>query len=263
MLAVNLGAAGAKLLFPVVGAYGVTALRITIGAAILVAARRPWRSPVRGPLVVPLVTYGVTLGMMNLLIYQAFARIPIGIALGIEVTGPLAIALLGSRRLRDLVWFAMAAVGLVLLLPLSADASLDPLGIAFACGAATSWALYIIAGKRVAHTVGRDAAAWGMLVAATFTLPVGMMAAGSALAAPRVLGIGLAVAVMSSAIPFTLEIEALRRLPAHVFSLLLSATPAVGALAGFFVLDEHLSAVQWLAIGCIVAATTGASRSAA
>ena len=263
LVAQNVGAAFAKQLFPLVGAYGVTGLRIALAALLLLALRRPWRRWPSRAMLPALIAYGVMLGLMNLLIYQAFARLPIGIATGIEVLGPLTVVLCGSRARRDLAWLVAAVIGLVLLLPLYSGAVLDPLGLAFAGGAATCWALYIVYGKRVASALGGDAVAWGMVVAAAINVPIGAATAGSALLAPSVLAVGLAVAILSSALPYSLEMEAMRRLPAHVFGILLSAAPAVAALAGFFVLGEVLTPLQWFAILLIMAASAGSAMSAA
>ncbi|WP_145076128.1 EamA family transporter [Sphingobium wenxiniae] len=262
LAAQNVGAAFAKHLFPVVGAYGVTGLRIALAALLLLTLRRPWRRMPARAIVPALVAYGAMLGLMNLLIYQAFARLPIGVATGIEVLGPLAVVLWGSRARRDLAWFAAAVTGLVLLLPLRAGAALDPLGLAFAGGAAACWALYIVYGKRVSDTLGGDAVAWGMVIAAAINVPIGAVAAGPALLTPWVLGIGFVVAVLSSALPYSLEMEAMRRLPAHVFGILLSAAPAVAALAGFVVLGEMLTPIQWFAILLIMVASAGSAMAA-
>lgn len=199
---------------------------------------------------------------MNLCIYQAMARIPIGVAIAIEVTGPLAVALFGSRRPRDVLWVVLAVAGLLPLLPVRGATGLDPVGMVWAAAAAACWALYIVFGKRASALPGGQAAAWGMLVATTFTLPLGVAHAGAALLAPGVLLTGLAVAVLSSAAPYSLEMVALRRLPRHVFGLLVSASPAVAALVGFFMLGERLSALQWAAIACVVGASAGSALSA-
>lgn len=253
------GAAFAKHLFPLVGSEGVVALRVGLSALILLGWLRPWRAlPTRAELPT-LLLYGVTLGCMNLLIYRAFALIPIGIAVAIEVTGPLALVLLSSRRPRDFGWLACAAFGLWLLLPLRAGAAdLDPKGIAYAFGAAACWALYIVFGKRASSVQGGGVVAWGMLAASLFIVPVGAFYAGSGLLAPNVLVGGLAVAVLSSALPYTLEMIALRRLPRRVFGIMVSSSPAVSALAGFVVLGERLGAIQWLAIALVMLAS-GAS----
>ena len=254
LLSMNLGAAFAKTLFPLVGAPGVAALRILLAALLLLSFRRPWRRKVPSALRWPLLGYGATLALMNLLIYQAFARIPLGTAIAIEVTGPLAIVLFGSRRPRDFLWLAAAVAGLLLLLPIWPDARLDPLGVAFACGAAICWALYILAGKRVSAGIGGDA----VLISPAAVGPV-----GAALHSPHLLLVAFAVAFLSSALPYSLEMEAMRRLPAPVFGLLLSSAPAIGALAGFVVLGERLSAIQWLAMLSIMVASAGSALTVA
>ncbi len=253
----NLGAAIAKGLFPTVGVEGMAALRIGLSALLLLAFWRPWRHALARRDVVNVIVYGAMLGGMNLCIYHAFGRIPIGIATAIEVTGPLAVVLAASRRWRDVGWVALALVGLALLLPSTADAALDPLGVLFAFGAAVTWALYIVFGKRVSTLASGQAVSLGMGVAAVFAVPLGVAHAGAAMAAPPVLLAGLGVALLSSAVPYSLEMAALRRMPRHVFGILVSATPAVGAACGALVLGERLGAVQWLAIACIVAASAG------
>ncbi|MFK4870542.1 EamA family transporter [Novosphingobium sp. ZW T3_23] len=263
MIAQNFGATIAKQMFVAVGAFGVTGLRVFLAAAVLMLLRTPWRRPLSREVLPSLFLYGCMLGLMNLLIYQAFARLPIGIAIGIEVLGPLSIVLAGSRRALDLVWFAAAATGLVLLLPLRVENGLDPLGLAFAAGAATCWALYIVFGKRVATTLGADAVAWGMVVAACINMPLAVTFAGGALLDPLILLSGLGIALLTSVLPCMLEMEAMRRLPSHVFGVLLSAAPAVAAIAGFFVLGETLLPVQWLAIVAIVCASCGSAVCAA
>ncbi|MBV0934740.1 EamA family transporter [Marinobacterium weihaiense] len=258
LLSQYIGAAAAKGLFPSVGAEGVTALRIGLSALLLAAWWRPWRRwPDRRQLPT-LLGYGLGLGAMNLAIYHAIARIPIGIAIAIEVTGPLMVALIGSRRPRDFAWVALAIIGLALLAPIdAAEAGLDPLGVLYAVGAALCWALYILFGKRASAMPGGDSVAWGLLIASTFTIPVGLAHTGAALFTPTVLLIGLAVAILSSVVPYSLEMRALRTLPSHVFGLALSASPAVAALIGFVILDEQLSRTQWIAILCIVCASAG------
>lgn len=263
MLSTYVGAAIAKHLFPLVGSQGVTALRVGLAACVLLAWRKPWRTPLARRDLPNLLIYGLMLGCMNLLIYGAFARIPIGIAVAIEVTGPLLVVLAGSRRARDFAWLACAVSGLWLLLPLHANAAaLDPVGIALAGGAALCWAMYIVFGKRVSHLQGGQAVGWGMLAAALFTVPVGAVHAGTGLLAPGVLAAGLGVALLSSALPYSLEMLALKRLPQRVFGLLVSASPAVSALAGWLVLGEQLTATQWLAIAMIIAASGGAAANA-
>lgn len=259
----NIGAAFAKHLFPLVGSEGVTALRVGISALLLATFLRPWRSPPARADMFNLAVYGLTLGCMNLLIYRAFALIPIGVAIAIEVSGPLAVVLAGSRSLRDFGWLACAAAGLWLLLPLRAGAAaLDPVGVAYAFGAAACWACYIVFGKRASSVAGGGAVAWGMLAASVFTVPLGVAYAGAALASPAVWLGGLAVAVLSSAAPYSLEMIALKRLPRRVFGILVSAAPAIGALAGYFVLGERLAAPQWLAIALVIVASAGSAATA-
>jgi len=267
MLSTYVGAAIAKHLFPAVGSQGVTALRVGLAACLLLAWFRPWRTPLPRSAIPNLLLYGLMLGCMNLLIYGAFARIPIGIAVAIEVTGPLLVVLAGSRRVTDFAWLACAVLGLWLLLPLRLSATshagaLDPLGMLLAGGAALCWAMYIVFGKRVSTLQSGQAVGWGMLAAALFTVPAGAIHAGAGLLAPGVLAAGLGVALLSSALPYSLEMLALRRLPRRVFGMLVSASPAVSALAGWLVLGEQLTVVQWLAIALIVAASGGAAATA-
>ena len=258
----NLGAAIAKSLFPVVGVEGMTALRIGLSAALLLAFWRPWRAPVARRDLGNLVIYGAMLGGMNLCIYHAFGRIPIGIATAIETTGPLVVVLAASRRLLDVAWVALALAGLALLLPLHADHPLDPVGLLFAFGAAASWALYIVFGKRVSTLVPGQAVSLGMLVAALLAVPIGVAHAGALMLVPATLAAGLGVALLSSAVPYSLEMAALRRMPRHVFGILVSATPAVGAACGAIVLGERLSVLQWLAIALIIGASAGGAAGA-
>jgi len=263
MVSVNAGAAWAKGLFPLVGPAGVTATRVGLAAAIMLAVVRPWRAlPARRD-AFNLLVYGLMLGCMNLMIYASFARIPIGVAVAIEVVGPLGVVVLSSRRARDFGWVLLAALGLWLLAPVHEGVPpLDPVGVAYALGAAFCWAMYIVFGKRVSTLNGGHAVAWGMLAAALFVVPVGAIQAGAALLSPQVLWGGLAVAVLSSALPYTLEMAALARLPRRVFGILVSAGPAFAAVAGFVVLGEVLTGMQWLAIALVIVACGGAAATA-
>lgn len=177
MLSFQVGAAVAKQLIPVVGAPGTTALRLGISALLLIVMQRPWRTvPSRATFPI-ILAYGVSLGTMNFLFYQALRTIPLGIAVGLEFSGPLAVALLGSRRMLDFFWLAMAMLGISLLLPLTpGSAALDPRGVAAALGAGACWAIYIVCGKRAGHAHGAAASTWGMLIAACLVVPVGVAA---------------------------------------------------------------------------------------
>jgi inner membrane transporter RhtA len=255
----NLGAAIAKGLFPVVGVEGMTALRIGLSALLLLAFWRPWRTLLAPRDLGKVALYGVVLGSMNLCIYEAFERIPIGIATAIETIGPLAVVLAASRRVVDVAWVLLAVAGLAMLLPLGTDRPLDPMGLLFAFGAAASWALYIVFGKRVSTLARGQAVSLGMLTAAVLAVPLGVARSGAAMLAPATLLTGLGVALLSSAVPYSLEMAALRRIPRHVFGILVSATPAFGAACGALVLGESLSGLQWFAIACIIGASAGGS----
>jgi len=257
---VTLGAAVAKHLFPVIGVEGMTAYRVGFAALLLLSIVRPWRMPLARRDALNLAIYGSVMGLMNLLIYRAFNLIPIGIAIAIEVAGPLTVAVLGSRRPRDVAVVVCAAAGLYFLLPLrDRPGQLDPVGVAYAAGAAVCWASYIIFGKRVSSLRGGQAVSWGMLAAAVLNVPLGVAYAGAALLSPPLVLQGLVIAVLSSVVPYSLEMVALGRVPARAFGMLSSTAPAVGAVVGVVVLGEHLTLTQYLAIGSMVLASALAS----
>jgi inner membrane transporter RhtA len=252
------GTSFAKSLFPLVGAQGVTAYRVFFAALILLIIWRPWRHPIARADLGKVALYGASVGLMNLVFYLALRTIPLGLAIAIEFCGPLALAVASSRKLIHFVWIGLAVLGLGLLLPIHSGAThLDPVGVAYACAAAVLWALYIILGKRIGHLHAGRSVALGMTTAALIVTPVGLFTAGAALFQPKLILLGLVVAVLSSAIPYSLEMIALRGIPKRSFGVMLSAEPAVGALAGLVILHERLAVTQWLAIVAIVAASVG------
>jgi inner membrane transporter RhtA len=250
------GAGFAVTLFDELGPAGAAFLRLAIAAVVLVAL---WRPRVRGHPgrdVRLAVAFGITLGLMNLCIYEAMDRIPLGIAVTIEFWGPLAVAVAGSRRSLDLLWVVLAATGIVLLAD-PGSGSLDAAGIAFALAAGGLWAGYIVLSARTGRVFpGGSGLAIAMVFGALVTLPVGV---GPDLLAPEMLAAGAVVALASSVIPYSLELEALRRLPKRVFGVLMSLEPAVAALAGLIVLGQALGGRQWAAIALVVVASAGVS----
>jgi inner membrane transporter RhtA len=257
IVSTQVGAAIARRLFASAGPGGTVLLRVGFAALLLWLARPavPWRAYRR--FARPIVLFGLTLGCMNFSFYCALARIPLGIAVTIEFVGPLAVAVAGSRRPLDLVWVAMAAAGIVLFAPWT-GARLDPAGLLLALLAGAFWAGYIVLSARVGRLFpGRGGLALAMTVAALAMLPVGVIGAGRALLSPAVLLTGGAVALLSSALPYSLELEALRRLPTHVFGILMSLEPAFAALAGWLLLGERLGARDLVALGLVSGATLG------
>lgn len=264
MVSVQLGAVVAKGLFPRVGPQGATALRLVFAALILVAVRRPWRdlhAVGRGAL--PLVAYGLALGAMNTLFYLALRTTPLGIAVALEFIGPLAVAASRSRRWLDGAWILLAVAGLLMLLPLGRQVrGVDPTGAAFALAAGACWALYILFGSRVARTLGPRSTALGMVIAAAVFAPMGAAAARPALFSLDILPAGALLALLSSAIPYSLEMTALARLPVGVFGVLMSLEPAIGALAGLALLGERLALLQWTGIAAVILASVGTTLGA-
>jgi inner membrane transporter RhtA len=263
VVALGIGTSFAKQLFPQVGSLGTTALRVGFSALLLLLIWRPWRWPLSRADARSLLRYGVALGCMNLMFYQSLQSIPFGVAVAIEFSGPLAVAMFSSRKPVDFIWLALAVLGLGLLLPLGHDvASLDPTGVGFALGAAACWAAYIVFGKRVGHLHAGHSVALGLSVAALTVVPLGIWHAGSALLDPQILLFGLGGAAVSSAIPISLEMVALKRLPQEAFGIMTSLEPAVAALMGLMLLGEHLTGLQWLAIACTMLAAAGSSVTA-
>lgn len=263
MLSIGFGASLAKTLFGSVGPLGTAAYRITTGAIILLIWFRPWRWVTSRTEWQRILPYGAMLALMNLLFYAALDRLPVGIAIAIEFTGPLTLAIFSSRRAVDFLWAALAFSGLLLLTPiLSNDQPLDPLGVVLALAAGACWAAYIVLGRRASHLRPGQVTGLGMTIAAAIALPFGIGQAGTELLNPELLAIGIFVGLLSSAIPYTLEMHALRHLPAKTFGITVSVEPMFGAIAGAIILGEMLSIEQVLAIGCIMAASAGCTATA-
>jgi inner membrane transporter RhtA len=264
IFSVQFGATLSEHLFPVIGVEGTTACRQAFSAIALLLLFRPWRAmPARQhwPII---ALYGALLGVMNLTFYFAISRLPLGIAVALEFMGPLAVAIFSSRKWIDFLWVACVVVGLAILLPLHAgQGQLDRLGIVFALIAAVCWGAYILVGQTISQRVdGGKAVAIGMAISSLFTVPLGIVHAGAALWSLPILAMGAGAAIVSSAIPYSCEMWALKHIPAKTFSLMMSLEPAAGAVMGFLLLREHLSGLQWLAIGLVIAASAGSSLTA-
>ncbi|MGW0869774.1 EamA family transporter [Streptomyces sp. NPDC002740] len=265
-ISVQFGGALAVTLMPRAGALGVVALRLLVAAVVLLVICRPrlrghsrtdWGT---------VVVFGVTMAAMNGLFYQSVDRIPLGAAVTLEVLGPLALSVVVSRRALNLVWAGLALAGVFLLSGGGGDGGgfgggLDPAGVAFALGAGAMWAAYIVFSARTGRRFPQaDGLALAMAVGALLFLPLGLAESGTKLADPVTLGLGAAVALLSSVLPYTLELLALRRMPASTFAILMSLEPAVAATAGFLILDQTLTTIQAAAIALVVAASMGAVR---
>ena len=260
MVSFTSGASLAKRLFPLVGAQGATTLRLVLGALILALVMRPWRARLSSTTWWPVLVYGLAMAGMNLLFYMALRTLSLGVAVALEFTGPLTVAVISSRRRADFLWIAFAIGGLLLLIPVANTGPHPDLkGMALALGAGACWALYIVAGKRAGRELGAVTTSLGMSVGAVAVAPVGLVHAGAALFKPSILAAGLLVALLSSAVPYTLEMVALRHLPARTYGTLTSVEPAIGATIGFLFLRETLPPIQWCAIGMIIVASLGAT----
>jgi inner membrane transporter RhtA len=265
VVSVQLGAALAKQLFPTLGAAGTVTLRLVAGAALLWLVVRPTRRVLAGLDPRLTLAFGAVLATMNLSFYLALARIPLGVAVALEFVGPLAVALAGARRPRELGAAAVAAVAVLLLTGgagLVGDSRLDPVGIGFALVAGVCWAAYILLSRRVgAATPGLAGLAAAATVAGILLLPVGALTAGTRLIEPHALALGAAIGLLSAAVPYALELVALRTLRAATFAVLMSLEPAVGALAGFVVLREHLTVTEVAGVLLVCVASVTAARS--
>jgi inner membrane transporter RhtA len=264
MAAFQVSASFAKQLFPVMGALGAASLRLLLGALMLLALTRPWRGLPKDTPWVAIVGLGVSTAAAVAMFYGALSRLPQGVAIALQFLGPLGVALFGSRRLRDLVWAALAAAGVWALVRqgMSGAGPIDPLGVAFALGAALGWAGYILFGRRTGAVPGRIGAALSTAIAAVLVLPVGVATAGWAMLTPALLPLAAVVALFSTVIPFSLELFAMARMPARTFAVLTSLEPAFGCLSGLILLRERLSPAQILGVAAVIVAAAGATWSA-
>jgi inner membrane transporter RhtA len=262
IISVQCGAAIAKTLFPALGAAGTASIRIGLSSLILLLAYRPnlkQITPQQWKIVIP---YGLSLGAMNLVFYFAIERIPIGLAVTLEFIGPLLVAIVGSRRIIDYLWILLAAAGIVLIAPWSND-RIDSLGVLFALLAGALWAAYIILGGKISKIMNDgQAVSTGMLFAALLILPFGFYENGLINLTPKLFGMGVALALLSSAIPFTLEMKALGQLPPRTFSILMSLEPAAASICAFIFLQEKLNLYELLAVVCVVVASAGSTLTA-
>lgn len=260
MLSIQSGASLAKSLFPLIGAPGVTALRLALGTLILVIVFKPWRLRFAKEQRLPLLFYGLSLGAMNYMFYLSIQRIPLGIAVALEFTGPLAVALFASRRAVDFIWVILAVLGLWFLLPLGQDvAHVDLTGALLALGAGAGWAIYILSGQRAGAEHGPATVVMGSLIAAVIFVPLGVLQSVDVSWHWSILPVGLAIAVLSTALPYSLEMLALTRLPTRTFGTLMSLEPGLAAISGMIFLGETLTGTQTLALAAIIAASMGST----
>lgn len=260
MASIQSGASLAKSMFPIIGAQGTTTLRLLFASIIMLLILRPWRAKLTARSLKTVIVYGIALGGMNFLFYMSLRTVPLGIAVALEFTGPLAVAIYSSRRPIDFAWIGLAIIGLLLLIPTGESTQgLDPVGTGYALGAGVCWALYILYGQKAGADNGVQTAALGVMIAALFIAPIGIVHAGAALLTPSLIPIAIGVAILSTALPYTLEMIALTRMPTRTFGTLMSIEPAFGALSGLLFLNEVLSFSQWMAISCIIMASVGAT----
>lgn len=259
MVSIQSGASLAKALFARLNPEGVTTLRLVFGFLILVLVVRPWRYPITLKHLKQVAPYGIVLGLMNLTFYIALQRIPLGIAVALEFIGPLGVALYLSRSAKDLLWVALAIGGIALLMPHGANtSSLDLVGVIFALLAGVCWGLYIIFGQWAGASLPTPIVSTiGMFFAMITVLPFGIYQAGSELLNLSLWPLGLAVGIFSGALPYTLEMVALKKLPRKTFSVLMSLEPSIAALSGMLFLKELLTPTQWLAIALVIVASIG------
>ncbi|MDC8098756.1 EamA family transporter [Chryseobacterium rhizosphaerae] len=257
IICVQGGASIAKQLFPAIGAIGTVSLRIVLSAVLLTLINRPKFSQFTKQKWKYCALYGIGLAAMNLIFYMAIQRIPLGLAVTVEFAGPLFLALALSRKLLDVVWALLACVGILLIVPWQSN-NIDLLGLGLAFLAGMFWAGYIVMGGKVAKIMdGKDAVTTGMLFASLVIIPFTIWDGAVFNLTPTLFIKGLGVAILSSALPFSLEMMALKKLPAKTFSILMSLEPAFAAFSGLLFLSESLTFLQWISIACVIAASIG------
>lgn len=261
MASIQFGASQAKQLFPMIGIAGTSTLRLVFASLMMIAVMRPWRHRFSKKDIKGLILYGVSLGLMNFSFYFALKRIPLGIAVALEFVGPLAVAIFSSKKKIDFLWALLAVTGIFLLLPKeSSESDLDLVGVILALLAGLFWALYIIFGKRAGNELsGGIASSMGMLFAAIVVLPFGVAIDGEKLFNPEALPMALMVALFGSALPYTLEMFALKRMPQQTFGVLMSLEPALASLMGFLFLAENLTLLQMSAVLCVIVSSLGST----
>lgn len=248
----------AKHLFPILGPAGITSWRLVFSSIILVLIFKPWRKPVSKQAWKYIVLYGLALGFMNLCFYSSISRIPIGIAVAIELTGPIIVAMCAARKLIDFIWLAVAIVGLFLLLPIhQANVDLDFIGIFLALAAGACWAMYIVFGRKAGQLHGSSSVAIGSVIVSIVIFPIGLWQSGDVMFSLDVLPLAIVVALLASAIPYALDVIALPKVPALTFSTLMSLSPVLGAISGLIFLDETLTGHQWFSIMLIIISSIG------
>lgn len=260
LVAQEVGASIAVLVFPQVGPAGMVSLRLVFSAIILLLVARPKLRSISRRSWIVVTLFGISLGGMNLLFYEALARIDLGPTVTIEVLGPLALSVILARRAIAWLWAGLAFTGVVLLSQGGLE-GIDTIGVLFALGAAAGWAAYILASRETGKSFeGLGGLAIAMVIGAIITLPFGIAQAGATLLEPHILLLGLAVAILSSAIPYALELIALRRIKAETFSVVIASSPAIATLAGFVILGQQIGWLQGLGIAFVIAASIGAVR---
>jgi len=265
MISLYSGAVIAKWLFTQVSTEVTVILRLTFGAIILTAFIQPWKgTKITLSILKSLLFYGVTLGLMNFLFYMAIQSLPIGLAVTLEFVGPLSLALIAARKFLDFMWVALAVLGIYLLMPNHNHNQIDINGMIYALSAGAMWALYILFGHKSGANLGMRAAPLGTLIAAITVIPLGfnnLLLNMETLLTPQILAAGALMALMTSTIPYGIELYAMTKMPARTFSILMSLEPVMGALMGLILLDEKLLFIQWFAIVAIVIASCGATIS--